>query len=60
MKKYIVPMIKIQQLTEMSDLMAASPNYGGDAGISGGTGPKPGNGTAGQAKHFDMWGDNEE
>ena len=53
-------MIKIQQLTEMSDLMAASPNYGGDAGISGGTGPKPDNGTAGQAKHFDMWGDNEE
>ena len=62
MKKYIVPMIKAKMLIEESDLLAASPAFGGDSGVTGGSEDdnKPGYGTGGQANHFNVWGDDEE
>lgn len=63
MKKYIVPMIKAEMLIEESILMAASPVVGGSSGVTVG-GPKdkdkPGIGTGGQAKRYNVWEIDEE
>ena len=63
MKKYVVPMVMAKIIIEKTDLMAASAIIGGNAGVSVGT-PNdpdaPASGSGGQAKHFSVWGDDEE
>ena len=62
MKKYIVPTIKIEKI-ELTDLMAASPDYntnGGHYPSNGGTVGKPDNGSVGNVKRYDAWDSWEE
>lgn len=56
MKKYIVPTIKIEKI-ELTDLMAASPNYNTNNGQypSNGTGTHPEPGSTGNVKRYDAW-----
>ena len=55
MKKYIAPAVKVQQITDNTELMAASPAIGGGAGVGlGGSTGKPSGGTAGQAKRYNV------
>ena len=63
MKKYVAPMVMAKIIIEKTDLMAASATIGGNAGVSIGTPGsegEPGAGSGGQAKHFSVWGDDEE
>ena len=55
MKRYIAPAVTVQQITDNTALMAASPAIGGSTGVGLGTGSKPGSGTAGQAKRYNVW-----
>lgn len=58
MKKYIVPTIKIEKI-ELTDLMAASPNFNNNNGQfpsnGTGTGGKPEQGSTGAVKRYDAW-----
>ena len=63
MKKYVAPMVMAKIIIEKTDLMAASAKIGGDTGVSVGTPGSVGEPEAasgGQAKHFSVWGDEEE
>lgn len=63
MKKYVAPMVMAKIIIEKTDLMAGSAIIGGNAGVGVG-GPNdsdaPTEGSGGQAKHFSVWGDEEE